>query len=68
MERYEEGSNVPLYVCDHCDNEIHGDVYDVDGEDLCEDCLKRMFLKVYLRGWCHEEESIQEQDGNVSVL
>lgn len=47
VERYEEGSNAPIYVCDHCDQDINGDVYEADGEDLCEDCLKIMFLKVY---------------------
>lgn len=39
--------NVPIYVCDHCYEDIDGDIYEVDGEDLCEGCLKRMFLKAY---------------------
>lgn len=37
---------VVVYYCDHCDEEIEdGEVYSVDGEDLCEECLKRMFKK-----------------------
>ena len=37
---------VEVCYCDHCDAEIDFDgVYSVDGEDLCEDCLKRMFKK-----------------------
>lgn len=36
---------VPVIYCDKCDYEIDGDVYDVDGKDLCEDCLKEMFKK-----------------------
>ena len=37
--------NVPVYYCDKCKDEIDGNIYDVDGEELCEDCLKEMFLK-----------------------
>ena len=38
--------NVEHYFCDHCCEEIEGaDVYTVDDEDLCEDCLKEMFRK-----------------------
>ena len=38
--------NLEVYYCDHCDEEIDADeVYCVDGEDLCEDYLKRMFKK-----------------------
>ena len=36
---------VPVHYCDECKDEIDGDVYDVDGRDLCEYCLKRMFRK-----------------------
>ena len=36
--------NVPHYYCDECNSEM-GEVYDVDGEELCEDCLKKRFLK-----------------------
>lgn len=34
---------VEVRYCDHCDEEICGDVYKVDGEDLCEYCLKEKF-------------------------
>jgi len=36
--------SVPHYYCDECNSEM-GEVYDVDGEELCEDCLKKRFLK-----------------------
>lgn len=36
---------VPVYYCDKCGCEIDDDVFDVDGEDLCEDCLKEKFRK-----------------------
>lgn len=35
--------NIPVYYCDKCGDEIDGDVYDVEGEELCEECLKEMF-------------------------
>lgn len=37
--------NVPVYYCDKCKEEISDDVYELDGEHLCEDCLKKMFKK-----------------------
>ena len=37
--------NVPVYYCDECDYEIEGDIYDVDGEELCEECLKERFKR-----------------------
>ena len=37
--------NVPVYYCDKCGEEIDGDIYDVDGEELCEECLKDMFRR-----------------------
>lgn len=36
--------HVKVYYCDHCGEELD-EVYEVDGEHLCEDCLKKMFLK-----------------------
>ena len=36
--------NVPVYYCDHCGEELD-EVYEVDGEDLCEVCLKKLFVK-----------------------
>ena len=35
---------VTRYYCDRCGDEIT-DIYDVDGEELCEDCLKEMFKR-----------------------
>ncbi len=38
--------NVRVFYCDNCEEEIiDGDVYEVDGVDLCEECLKEMFIK-----------------------
>ena len=37
--------NVKVVYCDCCGYEIDGDVYEVDGEDFCEDCLKEYFKK-----------------------
>ena len=37
--------NVEVYYCDKCGEEIEGDIYEADGEDLCEECLKEMFRK-----------------------
>lgn len=36
--------NVPVHYCDRCGDELD-DVYDYDGEELCEDCLKKIFLR-----------------------
>lgn len=36
---------VPVYYCDKCGEEIEDDVYEAEGEDLCEDCLKERFKK-----------------------
>ena len=37
---------VEVIYCNHCDTEIDSnEVYVVDGEDLCENCLKEMFRK-----------------------
>ena len=38
-------TRVEVHYCDHCDTEIDEDIYDVDGEELCEDCLKEMFRR-----------------------
>ena len=38
--------NVKVIYCDCCGDEIDSDDgYEVDGEDLCESCLKDMFKK-----------------------
>lgn len=36
--------NVPVHYCDKCGEELE-DVFEVDGEELCEECLKNMFRK-----------------------
>ena len=35
--------NAEHRYCDKCNDEIGDDYYDVDGEELCEDCLKERF-------------------------
>ena len=37
--------NVEVYYCDECGEELDDDIYDVDGEELCEECLKEMFRR-----------------------
>ena len=37
--------NVEVVYCDHCGEVIDYEIYDVDGEDWCEDCLKKEFFK-----------------------
>lgn len=37
--------NVPVPYCDECGYEIEEDIYDVDGDELCEDCLKERFRR-----------------------
>ena len=36
---------VEIWYCDECGEEIEGDLYEVDGDDLCENCLKSKFRK-----------------------
>ena len=37
---------VEVHYCDKCGYEIpDGEIYEVDGEELCEDCLKEKFRK-----------------------
>lgn len=36
---------VEVYYCDRCGEEIEGDMYYDEGEDLCEECLKEKFRK-----------------------
>ena len=39
--------NAEYYYCDKCGEEIDPDeIYEVDGEDYCEECLKKEFRKV----------------------
>jgi len=37
--------DVEVIYCDCCGCEIGDELYEVDGEDLCEDCLKDRFRK-----------------------
>jgi hypothetical protein len=38
--------NVRVIYCDSCGEEINiDDVYEADGDELCEDCLKDRFRK-----------------------
>lgn len=37
--------HVPVHFCDKCGIELEGDIYEADGEELCEDCLKSKYLK-----------------------
>ena len=36
---------VEVYYCDRCGEEIDGDIYEVDGEEICEECLKEIYRK-----------------------
>ena len=37
-------TRVEVHYCDKCGYELE-EIYDVDGEELCEDCLKEMFRR-----------------------
>ena len=39
--------NVPHFYCDKCGEDVE-ELYKVDGEELCEECLKDNFEKVEL--------------------
>lgn len=36
--------NVEVHYCDHCSEELN-EIFDVDGEELCEECLKEKFRR-----------------------
>lgn len=36
--------NVEVYYCDGCGDELD-EIYEVDGDDLCEGCLKERFRR-----------------------
>ena len=38
--------NIKIYYCDKCGDELD-DIYDVDGKELCEYCLKKEFKREY---------------------
>lgn len=35
---------VPVHYCDKCEWEL-GEIFDVDDQELCEECLKDMFRR-----------------------
>ena len=37
---------VEVHYCDQCGAELE-EIYEVDGEELCEECLKEMFRRNY---------------------
>lgn len=37
---------VEVHYCDECGEELD-DIYDVDDEELCEECLKERFKRCY---------------------
>lgn len=38
-------SHVAVHYCDRCGDELDT-IYDVEGEELCEECLKEMFRRI----------------------
>lgn len=37
---------VEVHYCDNCNYELsEGEIYEVDDEELCEECLKERFLR-----------------------
>ena len=47
LGKYCSNRNVPVYYCDNCDPRCESpleEVYEVEGDHLCEDCLKEKFL------------------------
>lgn len=38
--------NILVHECDKCHEYIEEEVFEVDGEEVCEDCLKKMFFKL----------------------
>ena len=36
---------VRVHYCDKCGEEIDDDIYDVDDQELCEDCVLDMFRR-----------------------
>ena len=37
-------TKVAVHYCDECGDELE-EIYDVDGKELCEYCLKEMFMR-----------------------
>lgn len=40
--RQTNGCDIRIY-CDYCSEEIYETYYHIDGEDICEDCLKELY-------------------------
>lgn len=39
--------NVPHWICDECEAEVdEGELWNVNGKEICEDCLKEMYPRV----------------------
>lgn len=38
-------TRVEVHYCDKCDCELYDEIYEVDDEELCEECLKDMFRR-----------------------
>jgi hypothetical protein len=36
---------VKVHYCDKCGEELDDEIFEVDGEELCEECLKDKFRK-----------------------
>lgn len=36
---------VEVYYCDECGEEIEGDIYEAEGDELCEECLLARYRK-----------------------
>ena len=41
--------NVERLYCDECEHEIEDEYYDLDGEDVCPDCLSSLLIEEYLK-------------------
>lgn len=44
MGKYCPRRNVEVHYCDRCEEELE-EIFLVDGEELCEECLKEKFRK-----------------------
>ena len=38
-------TRVEVHYCDSCGSELDA-IYDVDGDEMCEDCLKDLFRRI----------------------
>lgn len=43
--------NIPVWFCDECQDQVDpSELYDVDGEDVCEECLLKRYETVERSG------------------